>query len=56
MQHAEVEAKNRGCIMAQVDTLSFQAPLFYQKLGLEIIATVPNTAKSPERYFLLKKY
>ena len=56
MQRAEVEAKNRGCIMAQVDTLSFQAPNFYQKLGFEIIGTVPATSKSPARYFLLKKY
>ncbi|MDR8525121.1 MULTISPECIES: GNAT family N-acetyltransferase [Shewanella] len=56
MQCAETEAKNRGCTMAQVDTLSFQAPQFYQKLGFEIIGTVPGTDKSPERYFLLKKY
>ncbi|WP_299804271.1 GNAT family N-acetyltransferase [uncultured Shewanella sp.] len=56
MQLAEIEAKSRGCTMAQVDTLSFQAPVFYQKLGFEIIATVPSTAKSPERYFLLKRF
>ncbi|WP_220759081.1 MULTISPECIES: GNAT family N-acetyltransferase [unclassified Shewanella] len=56
MQLAEIEAKSRGCTMAQVDTLSFQAPVFYQKLGFEIIGTVPSTAKSPERYFLLKRF
>ncbi|MCG9728246.1 GNAT family N-acetyltransferase [Shewanella sp. Isolate13] len=56
MQRAEIEAKQRDCTMAQVDTLSFQAPVFYQKLGFEIIGTVPSTAKSPERYFLLKKF
>ncbi len=56
MQRAEVAAKQRGCTMAQVDTLSFQAPAFYQKLGFEIIGTVPATAKSPARYFLLKKF
>ena len=56
MLQAETESKKRGCTMAQLDTLSFQAPVFYQKLGFEIIGTVPSTAKSPERYFLLKRY
>lgn len=56
MELAEVEAKNRGCLVAQLDTLSYQAPDFYQKLGFDIVGTVPGFSGSPERYFLLKNY
>ena len=56
MEFAEVEAKKRGCLVAQLDTLSFQAPDFYQKLGFDIVGTVPGFSGSPERYFLLKNY
>ena len=33
MQKAEEEGRRRGCIYAYVDTTSYQAPLFYEKLG-----------------------
>lgn len=56
MELAEVEAKKLGCLVAQVDTLSFQAPVFYEKLGFETVGVVPGFPGSPERYFLLKKY
>lgn len=56
MQQAEIEAIKRGCKAAQLDTLSFQAPLFYQKLGFEIFGQVEAIAASPARYFMLKKY
>ncbi|MNG92776.1 Acetyltransferase (GNAT) family protein [compost metagenome] len=36
MEIAEYEAKSRGCIAAQVDTLSFQAPKFYEKWGFRL--------------------
>ncbi|MCU7964388.1 GNAT family N-acetyltransferase [Shewanella sp. SM20] len=53
MALAEAEAKQRGCLVAQVDTLSIQAPVFYEKQGVEIIGTVTTT---PQRIFLMKKY
>jgi GNAT superfamily N-acetyltransferase len=56
MQLAEIAAKDRGCLLAQVDTLSFQAPVFYQKLGFEIVGRVPQIADIPERFFLMKTY
>ncbi len=56
MALAEDKAKLRGCLAAQVDTLSFQAPDFYQKLGFEVVGKVDGVPDSPERYFLLKRY
>ena len=56
MLQAEEHAKQRGCLAAQLDTLSFQAPQFYQKLGFEIVGTVPEFPGSPARYFMLKRY
>jgi GNAT superfamily N-acetyltransferase len=56
MEIAEREAQKRGCIAAQVDTLSFQAPQFYEKMGFQIIGSVSGVRDSPDRYFLLKHY
>jgi GNAT superfamily N-acetyltransferase len=56
MKQAEVEAKSRGCLLAQVDTLAFQAPLFYQKLGFDIVGQVPQIDDIPARFFLMKSY
>lgn len=56
MEIAELEAKKRGCIAAQVDTLSFQAPRFYEKMGFQIVGNVSGVKDSPDRYFLLKHY
>jgi len=56
MARAEAEARNRGCHGAQVDTLSFQAPRFYQQFGFEVIGTVPDFPAGHERYFLHKRY
>jgi GNAT superfamily N-acetyltransferase len=39
---AEKEAKARGCTRATLDTYSFQAPDFYQRLGYKIMAAVEN--------------
>lgn len=56
MEMAEIEAKERGCLAAQVDTLSFQAPEFYEKLGFETVGKVSGFPESPDRYFFLKRY
>lgn len=56
MEAAEQRARQRGCVAAQVDTLSFQAPGFYQRLGFEVIGTVPDFPKGHARHFLLKRY
>ncbi|WP_394201320.1 GNAT family N-acetyltransferase [Shewanella waksmanii] len=56
MQRAETLAKSRHCVIAQLDTLGFQALDFYQKLGFEVIGEVPELSSSPARYFMLKYY
>lgn len=56
MELAEDEARTRGCVAAQVDTLSFQGPIFYRKLGFEVVGKVSGISESPDRYFLLKEY
>lgn len=56
MLMAESEAKQRGCIAAQVDTLSIQAPDFYQKLGFKIAGKIPGLTQDHDRYFLMKLY
>ncbi len=52
----EQQALLRGCLAAQVDTLSFQAPDFYQKYVYEIAGKISQVANSPTRYFLVKHF
>lgn len=56
MELAEVEARKRGCVAAQVDTLSFQGPVFYGKLGFEVVGKITDFPENHERYFLMKKF
>jgi ribosomal protein S18 acetylase RimI-like enzyme len=56
MELAETEAKNQGCLVAQVDTLAFQAPIFYEKLGFKTVGTIPAFEQSPERFYMMKQY
>jgi GNAT superfamily N-acetyltransferase len=54
MQLAEVQARERGCKMAYVDTFSFQALPFYQKLGYEIFGQLDGFPGEHSRLFLKK--
>jgi N-acetylglutamate synthase-like GNAT family acetyltransferase len=42
MAQAIEEARNRGCRLMFLTTYDFQAPDFYERLGFECIATVPD--------------
>src|SRR4051812_6582448 len=42
MRLAEVEAVARGCRYAFLDTMSYQAPDFYQKLGYEMAGRIDD--------------
>jgi ribosomal protein S18 acetylase RimI-like enzyme len=55
MNKAEKIAKNRGCKYAFLNTFSFQAPKFYEKLGYKeefVLNEYPLTGK---RYYYTKR-
>ena len=52
---AEQEARARGCDQILLDTYGFQAPLFYQKLGYEVIGIVEGYPRSPHSSYHLRK-
>ena len=54
LQAAEREAVTRGCSRATLDTYSFQAPLFYQRLGYKIVAAVEDFPAGHNHYTLVK--
>lgn len=54
MTRAESEALRRGCHSVWLDTFSFQAPGFYQKLGYEIFATL-DCPPEHKHYFMRKR-
>ncbi|MDF7657807.1 GNAT family N-acetyltransferase [Erwiniaceae bacterium L1_54_6] len=51
---AEEEARARGCCYAQVDTASFQARPFYEKLGYTLRFSLDNYPRHHQRHYLSK--
>ncbi len=56
MVTAEDEAKRRGCIGAWLNTFSFQARPFYEKLGYAAFATLPDFLPGIDRHFMIKRF
>lgn len=54
MQAAEQEARDRGCRFAQVDTASFQARPFYEKLGYTLRFSLDHYPREHQRHYLSK--
>ncbi|WP_411754092.1 GNAT family N-acetyltransferase [Serratia sp. (in: enterobacteria)] len=54
MLQAEQEAVKRGCHMAYVDTFSFQAQAFYEKLGYQPYGNLAGYAHRHTRIYLAK--
>ncbi len=52
---AENEARNRGCKYVFVDTFSFQAPAFYEKLGYRCVFSLTNYPYTEARYYYIKE-
>ena len=50
----EDEARRRGCQFAHLDTFSYQARPFYEKLGYEVFATLEDYPPGQQRFFMKK--
>ena len=54
LQRAEEEAIKRGCHHAWLDTFSFQARGFYEKLGYSIFGRLDDYPPGHSRFFMTK--
>ena len=52
---AETEAKSRGCHHVHLDTMSWQAPKFYEKHGYSVIGILPDIPSGNQKYLLMKE-
>jgi GNAT superfamily N-acetyltransferase len=56
MLAAEAEARKHGCHHAWVDTFSFQARHFYEKLGYKVFGQLEDYPPGHSRFFLRKDF
>ena len=54
MARAEDEARRRGCHGAWLDTYSFQARGFYERIGYEVFGVIEDFPPGHSRFFLKK--
>jgi GNAT superfamily N-acetyltransferase len=54
LARAEAEARQRGCHAVWLDTFSFQAPGFYEKLGYQEFGRLDDFPPGHSRHFLWK--
>ena len=54
MEQVEQEALQRGCIGVHLDTFSFQALPFYEKLGYEVYGEIEDHPHGHKRHYLKK--
>jgi GNAT superfamily N-acetyltransferase len=55
MRRAEAEALERGCHAAWLDTFSFQARGFYEKLGYSLFGRLDDYPPGHSRFFMRKE-
>jgi GNAT superfamily N-acetyltransferase len=56
MARAESIAAARGCIGAWLDTYSFQARGFYEKLGYSLVGTIEDCPPGGAHHLLQKRF
>jgi ribosomal protein S18 acetylase RimI-like enzyme len=56
MEMAELLARDRGCLGINVDTFTFQAPGFYEKLGFQKIGEVNGYLNDYRRIYYTKNF
>lgn len=55
VRRAEAEATRRGCKYAYVDTMSYQAPEFYQRLGYQVVGRLDDwDSCGHAKYYMVK--
>jgi GNAT superfamily N-acetyltransferase len=54
VQMVEAEARARGCAVIYLDTFTFQAPLFYQKLGYEVACEIQGFPNDVSKFVMRK--
>jgi GNAT superfamily N-acetyltransferase len=55
MMQAEAEAVRRGCHAVSLDTFSFQARGFYERLGYSVFGTLDDCPLGHRRFYLTKR-
>ncbi len=55
MAQAEAEAVRRGCRAAVLDTFSFQARGFYERLGYSVFGTLNDCPPGHSRFYMTKQ-
>lgn len=55
LRSAEQEARARGCVQVLLMTHSFQAPVFYERLGYARQATIPDYPRGHAQLAYLKR-
>ena len=54
LREAEKEAIQRGCHHVHLETMSWQAPKFYEKYGYEVVGILPDIPQGNQKYLLIK--
>jgi hypothetical protein len=55
MRRAEAVAAARGCVGVWLDTFSFQARPFYERLGYSVFGTLEDNPRGGARFFMQKR-